>query len=346
MEKENANPTLEDLAAHSGVSIATVSRVINASGPVSEDAERRVKQAIDALGFEPKRKRRRVRNKPPLLACIVPEFMNPANTMIMTGVQEEAEKMVAHVLMVPVSEKPGSLHSNLHVFRYMNIDGIILAHVGVKAEEILDVCKASDLPLIVLRRDVATHHVFRIDVDRENGMYQAAKLLIGLNHTDIAYLCGSADSDFAHSKLRGIQRALTEAELTLRPELHRVCLPTVDDGFRVATNLLHLPPDQRPTAIITYNDLVAIGTLHAIRSAGLRVPEDISVVGFDNIPLSSHTNPPLTTVAQPHYQKGQMAVQTIVNRLTGEDDTDPEGFTLLACSLVVRESTGPCPPSV
>ena len=111
----------------------------------------------------------------------------------------------------------------------------------------------------------------------------------------------------------------------------------------MATNLLNLALGQRPTAIVTYNDLVAIGALHAIRSAGLRVPEDISVMGFDNIPLCSHTNPPLTSVAQPHYQKGQLAVQTLVNRLSDADDTDPEGFTLLACSLVVRESTGPCP---
>lgn len=342
MEKERTNPTLEDLAAHSGVSIATVSRVINASGPVSEEAEHRVKQAIEELGFTPKHKRRKARNRSTIIACIVPEFMNPANTMIITGVQEEAEKMAAHVMIVPVSEKPGSVHSNLTLLKYVNVDGVILAHVGVQAEEILDACKSSELPLVVLRRDVSTHHVFRIDVDREIGMYQAAKLLIGLNHTDIAYLCGSAESDFAHAKLRGIQRALSEADLTLRPELHRACLPTVDDGFRVATNLLRLPPNQRPTAILAYNDLVAIGTLHAVRSAGLKVPEDISVVGFDNIPLSSHTNPPLTTIAQPHYQKGQMAVQTIVNRLTGDDDTDPEGFTFLACSLVVRESTGPC----
>ncbi len=342
MEKENANPTLEDLAGHSGVSIATVSRVINASGPVSDDAEQRVKHAIEELGFTPKRKRRKSQTKPLVIACIVPEFMNPANTMIITGVQDEAEKMAAHVMIVPVSEKPGSLHSNLNLFKAVTVDGIILAHVGVQAKEILEACKSRDLPMVVLRKDVPTYHAVRIDADRENGMYQGTKLLIGLNHRDIGYLCGSSDSEFADSKLRGIQRALEEAGLTLKPELHRVCLPTVDDGFRVATNLLSLPPEQRPTAIITYNDLVAIGALHAIRSAGLSVPDDISVVGFDNIPLSSHTNPPLTTIAQPHYQKGQMAVQTLVNRLSGDDNTDPEGFTLLACSLVVRESTGPC----
>ena len=344
MEKENGNPTLEKLAAHSGVSIATVSRVINASGPVSDDAEQRVNRAVQELGFEPKRKRRKSQTKTPLLACVIPEFMNPANTLILTGIQDETEKLGAHLLIVPVSEKVGSVHSNLKLFRQVAIDGVILAHVGVQAKEVLDSCKSSNLPMVVLRKDEPNSHTAIIDVDREGGMYQGVKLLIGLNHKALGYLSGTSDSELASSKLRGIQRALHEAGLTLKPELHRICLPTIDDGFRVATNLLNLPVGRRPTAIITYNDLVAVGALHAIRSAGLRAPEDISVMGFDNIPLCAHTNPPLTSIAQPHYQKGQLAVQTLVNRMNDADETDPEGVTLLACSLVVRESTGPCPP--
>jgi DNA-binding LacI/PurR family transcriptional regulator len=342
MEKEHTNPTLEELAAHSGVSIATVSRVINTSGPVSEHAEKRVRQAIEALGFEPKRKRRKPRNKPPLIACIVPEFMNPAITMISTGVQEEAERMNIHVFIVPVSDKPGSLHRNLDLLKDVSVDGIILAHLEVQPEDILNLCKSQELPMVALKRNFSSLPIPCIDSDRENGMYQATKLLIGLNHRDIAYLAGIRDSDQSEAKLQGVQRALTEANLTLKPEFYRKCLSTTDDGFRVATNLLQLPPGQRPTAIITYNDLVAIGALHAIRSAGLSVPDDISVVGFDNIPLTSHTNPPLTTVAQPQYQKGQLGVQTLMNWLNGEH-VDYEGFTLLACSLVVRESTGPGP---
>jgi DNA-binding LacI/PurR family transcriptional regulator len=102
-----------------------------------------------------------------------------------------------------------------------------------------------------------------------------------------------------------------------------------------------LPVKERPTAIIAYNDLVAIGALSAIRSAKLRIPDDISVIGFDNIPLACHTNPPLTTVAQPQYQKGQMAIQKVLNSLNGQE-SDQEGFILLECSLVVRESTGVC----
>jgi DNA-binding LacI/PurR family transcriptional regulator len=263
-------------------------------------------------------------------------------TMITAGVQEEAERMNIHVFIVPVSEEPGSLHRNLNLLKQVSADGIILAHLEVQPEDILTLCKSQELPMVALKRNFSPFPLPCIDSDRENGMYQATKLLIGLNHRDIAYFSGIRDSDQAEAKLQGVQRALTEANLSLKPEFSRRCLSTTDDGFRVATNLLQFPPEHRPPAILAYNDLVAIGALHAIRSAGLSVPDDMAVVGFDNIPQASHSNPPLTTVAQPQYQKGQLGVQQLMNWLNGEHVVY-EGFTLLSCSLVVRESTGPCP---
>lgn len=332
MAKTKLKPTLEDIAEYAGVSVTTVSRVINRSGPVSRELEIRVKEAMKDLGKE--------KTRPDAIACIVPEFQNPANTQIITGVQEEAEKMGLHLLILPVSEKSGSLHHNLSLLKHVAVDGIILHHFALEPEEVFALCSYPDIPMVVLRGDVTTPHIYCIDTDRESGMYQAAKFLINLNHTEIAYLSSSPELELSRARLRGIYRAIEEANLSLKPEFHRECLSTIDDGFRVTTNLLRLPSGNRPTAILAYNDLVAIGALHAIRAAGLTVPDDMSVVGFDNIPLTSHTNPPLTTVAQPHYQKGQLAVQRLFHSLNGQD-TDKEGFTLLECSLVVRESTGP-----
>jgi DNA-binding LacI/PurR family transcriptional regulator len=341
MSKDGTNPTLEDIAVHSGVSIATVSRVLNTSGPVSKEAEERVKQAVENLGFTPRRKRRKAQVKSSVIACLVPEFLNPATTMILTGMQEEAEKMALHLLIVPVSEKPGSLRNNLNLLKHISLDGIILHHSGIELQEIFDLCHSPDMAMVVLRRSANTPDVHCIDSDRESGMFQATKLLIGMNHSRIAYLSGSAESESSQAKLQGIKRALAESNLILKPELCRRCLPTTDDGFRVTNNLLHLPVEEQPTAIIAYNDLVAVGALSAIRSAELSIPDDISVIGFDNIPLAPHTNPPLTTVAQPQYQKGQMAIQKLLSSLNGKEP-DQEGVTLLECSLVVRESTGVC----
>lgn len=332
MAKTKSIPTLEELATHADVSVATVSRVINRSGPVSKELEERVKEAMKALGKE--------KIRPDVVACIVQEVMNPSFATAVTGMQEEAEKLDIHLIIVPVSEKPGSLR-NLNVLKYMTIDGAILHHIGIEPEVVFDLCNALDVPMIVLRKYSAIPHIHCIDSDREGGMYQATKFLLNLNHRDIAYLSGPSEPEFSKARLRGIERALTEANLTLKEEFHRGCLPTIDDGFRVTNNLLHLPEGNRPTAILAYNDLVAVGALHAIRNAGLTVPNDISVIGFDNIYLTSHTNPPLTTVAQPHYQKGQIALQKLSSYLKGYK-IDQEGLTLLECSLVVRESTGPC----
>jgi DNA-binding LacI/PurR family transcriptional regulator len=343
MNSDKPNPTLEEIASRSGVSIATVSRVINASGPVSKEVEERVRQIIDELGFEPRRKRTRPRTQPPVIACITPEFLNPANAQIITSIQEEAEKSACHLLILPVREKSDSQHYNLNLLKNVALDGVILHHLGVTPEDVFEVCNRSDLPLVMLRRDGDAPHIHCIDTDRENGMYQATRLLLGLNHRRIAYLAGSFESQFSQAKLRGIQRALAEADLTLESAFHLACLPTIDDGFRAAHQLLSRAQEQRPTAILAYNDLVAIGALHAIRAEGLTIPGDISVIGFDNIYLTSHTNPPLTTVAQPHYQQGQLAIQKLLSHLNGHD-SGQGGFTLLECALVVRESSGPYKP--
>jgi DNA-binding LacI/PurR family transcriptional regulator len=332
MAKIRSIPTLEELATHAGVSVATVSRVINRSGPVSKELEERVKEAMKALGKE--------RVGPYVVACIVQELMNPSFATAITGIQEEAEKLDIHLIIVPVSEKAESLR-NLNALKYMTIDGVILHHISIEPKTVFDLCNRLDVPMIVLRKYPTTPHIHCIDSDRESGMYQATKFLLNLNHQDIAYLSGPSEPEFSKARLRGIERALTEANLTLKEEFHRGCLPTIDDGFRVTNNLLHLPGGHRPTAILAYNDLVAIGALHAIRNAGLTVPGDISVIGFDNTYLTSHTNPPLTTVAQPHHQKGQIALQKLSSYLKGHK-IDQEGLTLLECSLVVRESTGPC----
>jgi DNA-binding LacI/PurR family transcriptional regulator len=172
-------------------------------------------------------------------------------------------------------------------------------------------------------------------------MYQTTKYLLSLNHRAIAFVSGHPEWEFSKVRMQGIQQALEEAGLTLDSELYRWGDSTIDEGFRVTNSLLQLSSEKRPTAILAYNDLMAIGTLHAIRSAGLKVPDDISVVGFDDIDLALHTNPPLTTVAQPQYRIGQLAIQKLSDSLN-DYETTTEGVMLLECSLVVRESTGLC----
>ena len=333
MAKTKSKPTLEDIANHAGVSITTVSRVINQSGPVKKELQIRVKQAMKELG--------RVKTRPDVIACIVPGLLNPANTTIIAGAQEEAERKGVGLFLIYVSEDQGSQQYNLKLLKHFVFDAFMLLHPFLTAKQVFEHYGRSDLPFVWLNRSVETPHVHCINTNRENAMYQATKYLLSLEHRDIAFVSGRPESELVHVRLRGIRQALNEVDLSLNPQWHRWGDSTIDEGFRVTSSILQLPPEDRPTAILAYNDLMAIGALHAIRSASLKVPDDMSVVGFDDIHLALHTNPPLTTVAQPQYRIGQLAIQKLYDSLNGYE-MNTEGVTLLECSLVVRESTGPC----
>lgn len=335
--KQKNNLILEDIAAYAGVSVATVSRVINASKPVSQDLGLRVKHAIEILGFEPKRPKER--NHTPLIAFITPEVLNPANTNIITGAQEEANKSGLGMMILDINEDHEK--QNLMLLKQVAFDGIILLHTRLEPKDIFALFPNFSLPMVVLGQQFNSPRVHCINTDRETGMYQAAKYLLSLNHQRIAYLSGPPEWELSKVRLKGIQRALDEAYLTLKPECYRWCFPTIEDGFQVTASILSQPEGTRPTAVMAFNDLIAIGAMHAIRTFGMKVPEDISVVGFDNIYLSAHTNPPLTTISQPKYQIGVLAIQKIYNSLQGYE-TDKGGFTLLECPLIVRDSTAPC----
>lgn len=337
MAKDKSNVTLEDVAEHSGVSVATVSRVINASKPVSKDLESRVKKAMKDLDFEPKHFKERVKTQ--VIAFITLDILNPANTTIITGAQETANKLGLGLMTLNISEE--SQQQNLKLLKHFHFDAIILLHTTIMPEHIFALFSEFNLPMVVLGTFVESPRVHCINTDRETGIYQATRYLLSLGHKKIAYLSGPPEWELSQVRLQGIQRALEEAGLTLDTELYRWCFPTIESGFQAASSILSQASGKRPSAIIAFNDLVAIGAMHAIRTFGLSVPADISVVGFDNIYLSAHTNPPLTTIAQPKYQIGQLAVQKIQSSLSG-NELDKGGFTLLECPLVVRESTAPC----
>lgn len=335
LSSSHSKVTLEKIAAHSGVSLASVSRVLNQSRRVSPELAIRVKQAMEDLGVAP---------KAPLIqtiVIIVPQILNPFLVEVITGAQDEANKVGLGTLILNITEEPEYQQQNLNILNAFAFDGIVLFHTNIEPGMILEHCKDSNIPIVVIGRRYDSPRLHCISANRENAMYQAAKYLISLNHREIAYISGSPELEVSQARFRGIQRGLAEAGLTLAPECYRWCAPTIEDGFQVASSLLQMPVEKRPTAIIGFNDLIAIGTLHAVRTVGLNVPDDVSVVGFDDIYLSLHTNPPLTTVAQPKYRLGQLAIQKMHNLLNG-NATGTDVFTPLECPLIVRESTAPC----
>jgi DNA-binding LacI/PurR family transcriptional regulator len=341
MSKEKTKLTLDDIALRSGVSTSTVSRLINKPGTVSQELAARIRQAMEELGFEPNAK---LRNKLCTIVLLTPNSSEPTAATVISGAQDEANKLGLCLVVINITDDPGCQTPNMELLKHLAFDGLVIDHPRLDPEQLVRDYHLGEMPIAVITPFIDSPRFHCITADRENGMYQATKYLLSLNHKDIAYISGMPDVEISQSRLRGICRALTEANLQLKEEYYRQSLTGIDAGFEAVMSILGHTGQHRPTAIIAYNDLMAIGVMHAIQTFNLSVPEDISVVGFNEVYFSPHTNPPLTTVNQPTYRAGQLAIQKIYNNLQGHD-TNTGGYTLLECRLVVRESTGPCPAS-
>ena len=220
------------------------------------------------------------------------------------------------------------------------VDGIIVCASRLAAQDLIALHERHKTPMVVINRIVNHPGIPCILVDLENATYRAARHLLTLKHTRIAYLAGPGQSEQSRARRRGLELALTEAGLGLRSEWCPSSFPNVDGGFQAMSALLAMPIADRPTAVLAYNDVMAMGALHAIRAHHLRVPHDVSIVGFDDIAMAAHTNPPLTTVDQPTYRMGKLAMQMLRHLMQGQP-IPGDGYTLVESPLIVRESTAP-----
>ncbi|MCP4400963.1 MAG: LacI family transcriptional regulator [bacterium] len=339
MAVQKSKPTIEDVANHCGVSVATVSRVVNKSNPVSKELDEKVRKAIKELSFTPRQWT--ARTKSDTIAITIPDILNPFYSMILHGAQEEADRHDFNLVILNL--RPGHKRQKkyLSMLTQAKFAGLIVVGSRIESEYLVELKEQYIIPIVAAVRTVEDPQFPCIMFDDESPMYQATKHLIDLNHRRIAFISGPLEWDSTQARLNGIQRALSEAGLSLPDAFRTWGYSNTENGVQLTSNLLNLPESERPTAIIGHNDLVAIGALHAIRLAGLRVPDDISVVGFDDISMAAYTNPPLTTVTHPKYRMGQLAVQILVDQLNNVESLTG-GVTMLECPLVLRGSTAPC----
>ena len=331
MAKEKSKPTLTDIASHSGVSAATVSRVMNRSGSVSNELVTKVNQTIRELGLREATKG--------FIAILSPDFGSLTVTDKLTGIYAEAERLGYTPVPLHMGSSTEATDRNLRLLKVLGFDALVILKDGVDPEELRSKYQLGPIPIVMVNHRVDLPNVHSIDINRDVGMYKAARYLISLGHRRIAYLSAPLVGKVATDRKDGIDRALGEAGLEA---IFRQANPSIESGFQMLGSLLNDTESERPTAIIAFDDLVAVGCLNAMSSYGCKVPEDISIVGFDDLFITRHTNPPLTTVHQPWHRMGQFAVTKIDHILAG-NDTDLGGLTVLECPLIVRESTGPAP---
>lgn len=331
-----------DVARLAGVSPATVSRVFANSAGVSEEVRQRVLEVAASLGYRAPHPQLPSLGRPLTVALVIPDILNSYFTEIARGVQDEAGAADVMPLVLDTAEDPARELEFLRMLASQPVGGVLLCGSRLSHDELSAALKVLGKPAVVLNRCLGLPNVACIVADLEAATYRATRHLLALQHRRIAFLPGPSTSETSRARRRGIETALAEAGLKLRTDWAQPSFPDIDGGFRAMSALLALPPEDRPTAVITHNDLMALGVLHAARIHHVHVPEDLSVVGIDDIPMAAHSNPPLTTLAPPKQRMGRMAVRLILRMVEGQHLPE-DGYTLLEAPLVMRESTGPAP---
>ncbi|BDG62356.1 LacI family DNA-binding transcriptional regulator [Caldinitratiruptor microaerophilus] len=328
--------TIRDVARAAGVSQSTVSRALNGSGYVSPATRARVLAAAAQLHFRPSHVARSLVSKAThTLGLLLPDITNPFFPAIARGVEDAAARAGYAVILCNTDRDPAHEEHYLAILRQRQVDGLVLiassAAVGHRIAR-------ADFPAVVfVDRVPPGAEADAVVVDNREGVRTATRHLLGLGHRRIAFVGGSAGSGTSEDRLAGYLAALAEAGLNPDPGHIRAGDFTYDGGYAAGRALLGSP--DRPTAVVAANDLMAIGVLRAAAELGLRVPDDVAVVGYDDIPLAGMLNPPLTTVAQPTYEMGERAARMLLERLAGKAPPEPRRVVLPA-RLVVRRSCG------
>jgi LacI family transcriptional regulator len=323
--------TIRDVADHAGVSVATVSKVINARYGVAASTVARVQGVIDELGYEASLVARSLRNHRTNVIGILVSDIEPFSAELLKGASR-AIKGTGYELVIyssggTIGDHVGWERRYLSRLSGTLIDGAVLVTPTV-------VAASFGSPIVAVDPHTGGDGIPTVDSDNLRGAQLAVEYLIGLGHRRIGFLAGRSDLESARLRELGYQRALSEAGIELQPGLTRVGNYEEGASQQAARELLSLP--DRPTAIFAANDLSAIMTIRHALALGLRVPGDLSVIGFDNIPESALMTPALTTIEQPIQLMGQRAIAMLVELLRG--GTLALTHVTLPTRVVVRQS--------
>lgn len=329
--------TIEDVAKHAGVSKATVSRVINGNYGVSEPLRQRVLTAIQTLGYQPDRSARRLRGTTSeILGIIIPDIQNPHFTSVVRGIEDLAYSHQLNVLLCDTDDDPTKQDAYIRVMMAERVAGLIFAPSFGIARQPLQQLAQLGTPIVLIDRSVSQLRYDTVVVDNVQGAYQGTAHLISLGFQRIAFVGGDLDLSPGRERLAGYRQALSDHNLPADPALIQIEHFKIESGQRLTRNLLDSP--HPPDAIFAASNLLSIGVLKTVREVGLRVPEDLAVVGFDDMPWAAELFSPLTTVTQPTYELGQEAVRVLLQRRS--DPAAPVRTIALRTSLTIRDSCG------
>jgi LacI family transcriptional regulator len=333
-------PTVDDVAALAGVSTATVSRVLTDRGNARPETRRRVMEAAASLGYRPSGPARALQGHATgMLGLIMTDIAQPFYTELARVVESEARRHGYTIMLANGAADNDREAAYLDLLAERRVDGILVASWGITTRHLEWLVRAP-VPVVLVSCEAPGVALPAIVAASRDGARQAAEHLVGLGHRRLAEIVGPPLSAAAADRHAGVLDALDAAGIPADELAVAACGGDAATGEAAAAELVARRP--RPTAIVCYNDLVALGAMRAVRAAGLRLPEDVSVVGFDDIALAELVHPGLTTVAQPGAEMATWAVGRLVEQIAatrGGRSLPVPDVLRMPCRLVVRGST-------
>ena len=346
MAQTKSSVTIKDLARHANVSPATVSRVLNNSGYVSEETRRRVEQAVGELRYQPDARARGLRGKPSnLVALIIPDILNVFYTPLSRAIEQNLKEH-GYTMLLGVTDDSGDLYVQyLQSFWESRVDGII--YVPPARGEYSSHTRglvARGMPIVEVNRQREVDLLDGVVADNFRGAYQAIEYLINLGHERIALIVGSPEITTGKNRIKGFQMAMMDAGLEVVPELMKIGVFSKEFGVQATQELLEVSP--RPTAIFATSNRLLMGAMTALVEHKIRVPDEISVIAFDNSEWLSFWQPPITTVDIAVEEMAMLAVQLLLRWIhEGHPPEKPRTYSL-STMLIERKSckrVGPQP---
>lgn len=324
---------ITDVALKAGVSIATVSRVLNNSDhKVNPATRQKVLGVIKELDYRPNALAKGLLMKKTMtVGIIIPDISNSYYAEIVRGIQDMADQSGYAIILLNTDRNQDRIIKHIYFLREKAADGIIFSGGVIHAEKVLSSLKELRERVVVIGRHQVDFSA--VVIDDKGGAAKATQHLIELGHRRIGFIGGPDKSNSARDRLSGYKSALTQSRYPIKTNLIRKGDFTPRSGYLAAKELIQR---ERPTAIFAANDQMALGAIRAIKEQNLKVPDDLSVVGFDDIPVSSYFDPPLTTVEIPKYHIGAVAMEMLMNLISKKN---AEKLRWFHTQLLIRNST-------
>ena len=335
--------TIKDIAKQAQVSHSTVSRALHGSRLIAERTSERIRRTALDLGYLPSAAARSLKtNRSQVLGVILSSVEDPFFSEVLQGIEEIAQSSGYSLFIAASQHDPEREHAIVQEMSEHRVDGVIICSASFKAEQRRQFLTYG-VPIVVVNNQAAEDYRYSIYHDDVDGCRQVTRHLLELGHRRIAYLGNSSSGRTTTDRLTGFQQEMKSAGLVIPSSyMYDVSGGGPEDGLVGLEHFLAL--NDRPSSLVCYNDMLAIGVLKGLQQAGIQVPEMFSVTGFDNIVFSAYTNPPLTTFDQPKRFIGAEAARLVLellNRPPSEYPSEKPQVRMLKGRLLIRETTAP-----